>query len=166
MIDPTAIVSSEATIGEDTTIWSHMQVREGAQIGKNCSIGKGSYIGVDVIIGDNVKIQNACQIYRGAIIEDGVFIGPGAILMNDKYPRAVNPDGSRKMVEDWECGKILIRYGASIGAGSVILPNVTVGAWAMVGAGSVITRDVGDYELVCGNPARRCGYVGKDGRPQ
>jgi len=164
MIDPSATISPLATIGEGTAIWKDVQVREYAKIGCNCNIGKGSYIGAGAVVGDNVKIQNLCQVYRGATVESGVFLGPGAVLLNDKYPRAINPDGSRKADADWECGRILVRYGASVGAGAIILPGVVIGTWAMVGAGSVVTEDVPDYGLVYGNPARLCGLVGKDGR--
>ena len=164
MIHPSAEVSPEAQIGEGTNIWHQAQVREGARIGRNCIIGKGVYIDFDVVIGDNVKIQNYASIYHGVTIEDGVFIGPYACLTNDKIPRAITPDGGLKSDADWEVGKIRVKYGASIGAGAVILPNVTIGRFAMVGAGAVVTKDVPDHGLVMGNPARLVGYVCKCGR--
>jgi acetyltransferase-like isoleucine patch superfamily enzyme len=164
MIHPTAEVSPKAQIGEGTRIWHHAQVREGAKIGRNCIIGKNVYIDFDVTIGDNVKIQNNASVYHGATIEDGVFIGPHACLTNDKIPRAITPAGELKGSQDWEVGRILVKYGASIGAGAVILPNVTIGRFAMVGAGAVVTRDVPDHGLVVGNPARLVGYVCRCGR--
>ena len=158
-IHTTAEVSPRAQIGEGTRIWRQAQVREGARIGRGCIIGKGVYIGVDVLIGDRVKIQNNASIYHGVTIEDGVFIGPHVCLTNDKLPRAITPDGQLKRDADWEVGPILIRYGASIGAGAIILPGVTVGRFALVGAGSVVTRDVVAHGLVVGNPAELVGFA-------
>ena len=158
-IHPTAEVSPLATIGEGTRIWHQVQVRERARIGQSCIIGKGVYIDFDVVIGDRVKIQNGASVYHGVTIEDGVFIGPHACLTNDKLPRAITPDGELKRDADWEVGKILVRYGASIGAGAIILPGVTVGRFALVGAGAVVTRDVAAQALVVGNPARPVGFV-------
>jgi acetyltransferase-like isoleucine patch superfamily enzyme len=158
-IHSTAEVSPQAIIGEGTRVWHQAQVREGARIGRNCIVGKGAYVDLDVVIGDNVKIQNGCFVYRGATLEDGSFLGPGVILTNDKAPRAINPDGSLKTVDDWEAGKILVKRGASLGAGSVVLPDVVIGVFSMVGAGAVVTKDVPSYGLVVGNPARLVGYV-------
>jgi acetyltransferase-like isoleucine patch superfamily enzyme len=158
-IHDTAEVASNANIGTGTSIWHYVQVREGVCIGKNCIIGKGTYIDADVAIGDHVKIQNLCQVYHGATLQDGVFLGPGVILTNDKRPRAINPDGTLKSDTDWVVGKILVKRGAAIGARSVILPDVTIGTFALVGAGSVVTHDVPDYGLVWGNPARLHGFV-------
>ncbi len=158
-VHPTADVSPKAKIGAGTRIWHQVHVREGARIGANCIVGKGAYIDFGVAIGDNVKIQNGSFVFHGATIEDGVFVGPGVILTNDKLPRAVNPDGSLKSASDWEVGPILIRRGASLGAGSIVLPGVTVGIFAMVGAGSVVTRDVPDHGIVLGVPARHAGYA-------
>jgi len=158
-IHPTADVSPLAIIGEGTKIWHQAQVRERARIGRSCIIGKGVYIDFDVVIGDRVKIQNGVSIYHGATIEDGVFVGPHACLTNDKLPRAVSPDGELKSDADWEVGKILVQYGASIGAGAILVTGVTVGRFAMVGAGAVVTRDVAAHALVVGNPARPIGFV-------
>lgn len=159
MIHPTAEVSPSAQVGEGTKIWHQAQVREGARIGRECIIGKGVYIDHDVIIGDRVKVQNRASIYYGVTIEDGVFIGPHACLLNDKVPRAITPNGRLKRDADWEVSEILVKHGASVGAGAVVLPNVTIGRFAMVGAGAVVTKDVPDHGLVVGNPARLVGYV-------
>jgi acetyltransferase-like isoleucine patch superfamily enzyme len=160
-IHPTAEVSDQAEIGPGTRIWNQCQVRENACIGRNCIIGKDTYIDFGVHIGDNVKIQNASLIYHGVTIESGVFVGPNVIFTNDKNPRAINPDGRLKGNDDWLVGPTRICYGASIGAGSVVLPNITIGQFALVGAGAVVTRNVPDYGLVMGNPARLIGYVCK-----
>lgn len=159
MIHPTAEVSSAAKIGEGTRIWHQAQVREGAVIGCNCIVGKGVYVDFDVVIGDNVKIQNGAQIYHGATLEDGVFIGPLTCLANDRFPRAIMPDGRLKGADDWEVGRIVVHYGASIGAGAIVLPGVVVGRFAMVGAGAVVAASVPDHGLVVGVPARLVGYV-------
>src|SRR5437868_424920 len=158
-IHPTADVSPRATLGSGTKVWHQAQVREGSVLGRNCILGKGAYIDFDVHIGDNVKIQNRASIYHGVTLEDGVFVGPHAVFTNDKLPRAVNPDGSLKSDEDWELGRILVKEGASIGAGAIIVTGVTIGRWAMIGSGAVVTKDVPDYGLVYGNPARLHGYA-------
>jgi len=164
-VHPTADVSPQVTIGPGTRVWHQAQVRQGVCLGANCIVGKGVYIDFDVTIGDNVKIQNGVYVYHGVTIEDGVFLGPGVILTNDKLPRAINPDGTLKTDADWEVSPVLIRRGASIGAGAVVLPGVTVGEFAMVGAGTIVTRDVPAHGLVYGNPARLHGYVCRCGRP-
>ena len=158
-IHPTAEVSERAEIGEGTSIWHQAQVREGTRIGRNCILGKGVYVDSGVVLGDNVKVQNYVSIYHGVTIEDGVFCGPHCVFTNDKRPRAVNADGSLKAADDWEVTPTLVKRGASIGANAVIVCGVTVGEWAMVGAGSVVTRDVPDHGLVWGNPARLHGFV-------
>ncbi len=173
-IHATADVAADAVIGPGTSIWNHAQVRERARVGAECIIGKNVYIDADVVIGDRCKVQNNVSLYHGVTVEDGVFIGPHVCFTNDRLPRAINPDGSLKSDADWEVGPILVRHGAALGANSTILPGVTIGAWAMVGSGSVVTRDVADHELVVGNPARRlgtacsCGQAlrdGEDGQP-
>lgn len=158
-IHPTAEVSPHAQLGEGVQIWHQAQVREGASIGRNCIVGKGAYIDFDVRIGDNCKLQNGAFIYHGATLEDGVFVGPGAILTNDRLPRAINPDGSLKASDDWQVGPIHVGYGAALGAGCIILPGVTIGRFAMIGAGAVVTGDVPAHGLVFGVPARLAGYV-------
>lgn len=158
-IHPTADVSADARIGSGTRIWNQAQVREGAQIGDECIISKNVYIDFGVHIGSRVKIQNNVSVYHGVTIEDGVFIGPHVCFCNDTLPRAITPDGALKGQDDWAVGRVLVRMGASIGAGSIILPDVTVGAFALIGAGSVVTHSVADQALVYGNPARLHGYV-------
>jgi acetyltransferase-like isoleucine patch superfamily enzyme len=162
-IHPTAEVSPRATLGDGCRIWNNVHIREDVKMGVNCIVGKDAYVDFGVVIGDNCKIQNSALLYHGATIEDGVFIGPRACLTNDVRPRAINPDGSLKGADDWEVGRILIRRGAAVGAGAIILPDVTVGQWAMVAAGAVVSRDVPDYGLVVGVPARLVGYVCADG---
>ena len=151
---PTADVSPEASVGEGTRIWQHAQVRERAVVGQECVIGKGVYVGAGVSIGNRVKVQNYALIYEGVTLGDGVFVGPHVCFTNDRLPRAVNPDGSLKSSADWELTATLVREGAAIGANSTVLCGTTIGRWAMVGAGSVVTEDVPDHGLVWGNPAR------------
>ena len=155
-IHPTAIVES-SDIGEGTRIWHFVHVREGAKIGKKCNIGKGVYIDTEVIIGDNVKIQNFATIYRGVVVEDDVFIGPAVVFTNDLYPRAF-VWGEEKIE------RTIVRRGASIGANSTIVCGIEIGEYAMVGAGSVVTKDVPPHALVYGNPARLRGSVCYCGR--
>ena len=164
-IHPTAEVSPDAAIGPGTSIWNQAQVRERARIGSRCVIGKNAYVDVDVHVGDDVKVQNNVSLFHGVTIEDGVFIGPHVCFTNDRVPRAINPDGSLKTDADWEVSPTLVRHGAALGANSTILPGITIGRWAMIGSGSVVTRDVGDHELVAGNPARRLGSVCACGNP-
>ena len=160
-VHPTANVSKDASIGDGTRIWNQAQVRENAYIGRNCIIGKDVYIDFSVKIGDNVKIQNGVLVYHGITIESGVFVGPGVIFTNDKRPRAINPDGTIKGNDDWDVGVTRVCYGASVGAGAVILPNLTIGTFALIAAGAVVTYDVPPHALVVGNPARQVGYVCK-----
>lgn len=159
MLHPSAEVASSARVGKGTSIWHRARVREGAVIGDHCILGTGTYVDCDVVIGNKVKIQNHALLYRGAKLEDGVFIGPRACLTNDRHPRAINPGGTLKTEEDWTVGPIRICYGASIGASAVVLPGVTIGRFAMVAAGAVVSRDVPDYGLVMGVPARLEGFV-------
>lgn len=158
-VHPTADVSPLATIGEGTSVWHQAQIREHARIGRECIISKGVYIDAGVVIGDRVKIQNYVSIYHGVEIEDGVFCGPHCVFTNDHVPRAVEPSGALKTDADWELSPTVVRTGASIGANATIVCGVTIGRWAMVGAGAVVTHDVPDHGLVLGNPARLRGFV-------
>jgi len=164
LIHKTAQVSEDAKIGSGTKIWNWVQIRENSNIGENCILSKGVYIDFDVKIGNNVKIQNNVSVYHGVTIEDGVFVGPHVCFTNDKIPRAINHDGAPKSNDDWEVSEIKIKEGASLGANSTILPGVTIGRFALIGSGSVVTKDVPDFGLVYGNPARMHGYVCKCGK--
>ena len=158
-VHPTADVSAQAEIGEGTKIWQHCQVREGVVIGRGCILSKGVYVDSNVRIGSHVKIQNGISIYHGVTLEDGVFCGPHCVFTNDKQPRSINPDGTLKRTDDWVVSETLVKTGASIGAHATIVCGVTIGQWAMIGAGAVVTRDVPDHGLVYGNPARLHGFV-------
>ena len=158
-IHPTADVSPKAFIGAGSSIWHLAHVREDAVIGQDCNIGKGVYVGVGVKIGNRVKIQNYVSVYEGLTIEDGVMVGPHVCFTNDLLPRAINPDGSPKTSEDWEEIPTFVGKGAGLGANSTIRCGVRIGKWSMVGAGSVVTKDVPDYGLAYGNPARLHGFV-------
>lgn len=162
-IHPNADVSPEAKIGEGTIIWRNAQIREQAQLGQHCIIGQNSYIDVAVVIGNNVKIQSNASLYHSLELEDGVFVGPHVIFTNDRFPRAINPAGALKSVDDWEVGHTHVSYGAAIGAGAVIVTGITIGRWAMIGSGAVVTKDVPDHALVVGNPARILGYISAKG---
>ena len=164
-IHPSADVDDRAQLGDGTAIWHLAQVREGAVLGLNCIVGRGAYVGADVKVGDNVKIQNFALVYEPAELESGVFVGPAVVLTNDHFPRAINTDGSAKSASDWEPVGVLVRHGASLGARSVCVAPITIGRWALVAAGSVVTKDVPDYAIVAGVPARRVGWVGSAGRP-
>lgn len=165
MIADSADIDPGATIGAGTKVWHLAQVRGGARIGENCIIGRGAYIGDGTVLGNNCKVQNYALVYEPAELGDGVFIGPAAVLTNDEYPRAVNPDGSAKDASDWHAVGVSIGEGAAIGARAVCVAPVRVGAWALVAAGAVVTRDVPDHAIVAGVPARQVGWVGKAGRP-
>lgn len=164
-VEPSADVSPEADLGEGTRVWHLAQVREGAQIGPRCIIGRGAYVGTGVRIGADCKIQNYALVYEPAVLAAGVFVGPAAVLTNDQYPRAVNPDGTGKSAADWEAVGVTVGEGASIGARAVCVAPVTIGRWALIAAGSVVIADVPDYACVAGVPARRVGWVGPAGRP-
>jgi UDP-2-acetamido-3-amino-2,3-dideoxy-glucuronate N-acetyltransferase len=159
VIHPTAQVDERARLGDNVRVWSWVQVREDAEIGENTILSKGVYVDSGVRIGRNVKIQNNVSVYAGVTIEDGVFVGPHVCFTNDKHPRAINPNGSLKSADDWVVTPIRVCYGASLGANATIVPGVTIGRFAMVGSGAVVTRDVPDHGLALGNPARVVGYV-------
>ena len=152
MIHESAYVEEGAEIGEGTKIWHFVHVRKGAKIGKNCNIGKDVYIDTNVEVGDNCKIQNFATLYQGLKVGNDVFIGPHVCFTNDMYPRAAIWDEER-------LEKTVVCNGASIGANSTIIAGITIGKYAMVGAGSVITGDIPDNALVFGNPGKIKGFV-------
>lgn len=165
MIDPSARVHASAdleddvTVGAGTSIWHRAQVRRGATIGCDCVIGRDVFIDEGVTIGDRVKIQNLALVYHGVTVGNGVFIGPGAILTNDRHPRAMTATGSLARADDWEVSPIHLADGSSIGAGAVVVAGCDVGLFGMVGAGAVVTRHVPAHALVAGSPARVIGWV-------
>ncbi len=164
-VQPSADVDERATLGEGTSVWHLAQVREGAVVGADCVIGRGAYIGSGVRMGDRCKVQNYALVYEPAVLEDGVFVGPAVVFTNDHFPRAVAPDGSLKTADDWDPVGVTVRTGASIGARAVCVAPVTVGRWALVAAGSVVVKDVPDFALVAGVPARFVRWVGRAGVP-
>ncbi|GAB3545568.1 acyltransferase [Arthrobacter tumbae] len=164
-IADSADVSDRAELGEGTKVWHLAQVRENAKLGSNCIVGRGAYIGTGVSMGENTKVQNYALVYEPASLGKGVFVGPAVVLTNDTYPRSISPDGTLKSAHDWIPVGVTVEDGASIGARAVCVAPVTIGAWATVAAGAVVTKDVPAYGLVAGVPARRLGWVGKAGHP-
>jgi acetyltransferase-like isoleucine patch superfamily enzyme len=164
-IAPGADIDPSASIGDGSSIWHLAQVRDKAVLGSNCIIGRGAYIGSGAILGDNCKVQNYALVYEPAKLGNGVFIGPAVVLTNDHFPRAINPDGSIKSASDWDAVGVTIGDGASIGARAVCVAPVSIGAWALVAAGAVVTKDVPEYALVAGVPAKRIRWVGRAGLP-
>lgn len=154
-IHATANVSPGATIGAGTKVWINVQIREKAQIGAGCILSKDVYVDHAVRIGDRCKVQNGVSVYNGVEIADDVFVGPNVTFTNDRVPRAFNVD--------WKIIPTRIEQGASLGANSTIICGITIGEYAMVAAGSVVTRDVPPYTLVMGNPARPVGKIDKAG---
>lgn len=162
-IHKTADVSPMAKIGKSTQIWHHAQVRENVKIGTNCTIAKGVYIDKECKIGNHVKIQNYASLYHLTVIEDEVFIGPYVCTTNDKIPRATTPEGKLKNDKDWKAYTTTIKKGASLGAGTIVLPGITIGEYVLVGAGSLITKDIPSHSLVYGSPVKLKGFVCKCG---
>lgn len=155
-IHPTAVVDEGALIGEGTRIWHFTHLMAGCQLGRNCNVGQNVFIDKDVMIGNGVKIQNNVSVYQGVVIEEDVFLGPSAVFTN-----VINP---RSFIErKHEFRQTLVRKGASIGANATIVCGVEIGTYAMVGAGSVVTKDVLPYALVYGSPAVQQGWVSKAG---
>lgn len=160
---PSADVDPRARLGPGTSVWHLAQIREYAELGDDCVIGRGAYIGPGVRLGQRCKVQNYALVYEPARLDDGVFVGPAAVFTNDRHPRAVTPDGSLKTAGDWEPVGVTVRCGASIGAAAVCVAPVTVGRWAVIAAGSVVVKDVPDFALVAGTPARFLRWVGRAG---
>jgi UDP-2-acetamido-3-amino-2,3-dideoxy-glucuronate N-acetyltransferase len=158
-VHPSAELEDGVTVGTGSAIWQRAQVRTGARIGNECVIGRDVFIDVGVEIGNRVKIQNGALLYNGVTVADGVFIGPGVILTNDRYPRAITPDGALASAADWQVSPIRLDFGCSIGAGAIVVAGCDVGTFAMVGAGAVVTRTVPGHALVAGSPAKRIGWV-------
>jgi UDP-2-acetamido-3-amino-2,3-dideoxy-glucuronate N-acetyltransferase len=156
-IDSTAIVEKGAVVGQGTAIWNWTKVRKGAQIGENCIIGQGVHIDFDVSIGAGCKVQNGAQIYHGANLKNHVFIGPNVTFTNDLYPRADNMF--------WNLMQTTVEEHASIGAAATILCGITIGRYAMIGAGATVTQDVPPHALVLGQPAEIVDYVNAHGTP-
>ena len=159
-----AIVEQNVTIGFETKVWHLAHIRSGVTIGNNCTIGSNVFLDIGVSIGNSCKIQNNSQIFSPAKIHDGVFVGPGVILTNDRYPRSINEDSSVKKNSDWEKTGVEVMYGASIGAGAICIAPIKIGTWALIAAGSVVSSDVPDYAFMMGIPARQYGWVGKTGK--
>ena len=155
-VHPTAVVDKTAIIGDGTKVWHFVRVRENAEIGRNCVLGHSVYVGRGVKIGNGVKLENRANIYQGVKIEDEVFVGPHVTFTNDPYPRSFDTG--------WRIVETLVRKGASIGAGSVVVCGVSIGEYAMIGAGSVVTNDVPSHALAYGNPAEIRGFVCKCSR--
>lgn len=152
----TAIIDEGAEIGEGTRIWHWVHICSGAKIGKNCSLGQNVFVGNKVIIGNNVKIQNNVSVYDNVTLEDDVFCGPSVVFTNVYNPRAA-------VCRKNEYRDTLVKKGATLGANCTIVCGVTVGKYAFVGAGAVVTKDVPDYALVVGVPARQIGLMDENG---
>ena len=156
VIHPSAIVDDGAQLGDGTRVWHFVHVSAGARIGANCSLGQGVYVGNDVVIGDNVKIQNNVSVYDAVTLEDDVFCGPSMVFTNVYNPRSAVPRKS-------EYRRTLVKRGATLGANCTIVCGTTIGEYAFVGAGAVVSRDVPAYALVVGVPARRIGWMSRHG---
>ena len=152
------LIAAEAMLGKELMIDPFVRIGR-CRIGDGCKLH--SYVEIDdgVEIGRNVKIQSHVMVPRGVTLEDGVFVGPNVTFTNDKYPRSITPDGRLKGPADWTISPTRIGEGASLGGGSVIVCGVTIGKWAMVGAGPIVTKDVPDFAIVIGCPARIKGYI-------
>lgn len=158
-IHESSYTADDAMIGNGTKIWHFCNIQKGAQIGECCSLGQNVNIGNNVKIGNGVKIQNNVSVYEGVELEDYVFCGPSMVFTNDLTPRSKYPKGVAGQQ------KILVKYGASIGANATIVCGNTIGKWAMIASGAVVTKDVPDYALMAGVPARQIGWVCECGLP-
>jgi UDP-2-acetamido-3-amino-2,3-dideoxy-glucuronate N-acetyltransferase len=156
-VHPQALCESDA-IGPRTRIWAFAHVLAGARIGADCNVGDHAYVEGGAVLGDSVTVKNHVLVWAGVTVEDQVFLGPGVVFTNDATPRAASPKGPA----GWLATRV--RRGATVGANATVLPGLTIGAWAVVGAGSVVTADVPDHALVVGNPARQAGWACVCGR--
>lgn len=155
-IHPTAVVDNGAHIGDGCHIWHFSHLMPGCRLGENCSIGQNVFIAAHVELGKNVKVQNNVSIYEGVICEEDVFLGPSMVFTNVINPRAA-------VIRKHEYKKTLVKKGATIGANATIICGVTIGKYAFIGAGAVVTKDVPDYALLVGNPARQTGWMSEHG---
>ena len=165
-IHPTALIERDVVIGDGSAIWDNVHIRFGATLGDECIVGEKSYIAYEVQIGNRVKINAMVYICNAVTIEDGVMISAGTIFTNDRFPRATTPDLKhlRSSDPDEHTLPTLVREGATIGAGAVIGNDLTIGRFAMIGMGSLVTKSVPDFHLVLGNPARSVGCVCRCGQ--
>src|SRR5947208_3528469 len=166
-IHPTAIIEEGVTLGPGTSVWDNVHIRRGTQLGEQCLVGGKTTIAYDVQIGNRVKINASAYICNAVTIEDGVMISAGVIFTNDRFPRATTSDlaALRPSTPDEHTLPTLVREGATIGAGAIIGCDLTIGRFAMIGMGAVVTRSVPDFHLVIGNPARSIGCVCRRGEP-
>ena len=166
-IHPTALIEDGVDIGHDSAVWDGVHIRRNTRIGHHCIIGEKTHIGYDVRIGDLVKVNSFVYICTAVTLDDGVMISAGCIFTNDRYPRATEPElmSLRSSEPDLQTLPTLVRTGATLGAGTIIGCNLTIGRFAMVGMGSVVTRPIDDFHLAIGNPARVVGYVCRCGKP-
>jgi len=166
-VHPTALIEEDVLLGDGTTVWDNVHIRHGTRIGAQCIIGEKTYIAYNVVIGNRVKINAFIYVCTGVTIEDGVMVSAGTIFTNDPFPRATTPDLKtlRSSDPDEHTRRTLVREGATLGAGCCIGSDLTIGRFAMVGMGAVVTRSVGDFLLVVGGPARPVGAVCRCGEP-
>lgn len=151
-VHDTSIVDANVSIGKGTKVWHFNHISEGADIGENCQLGQNCFVGKDVKIGEGCKLQNNVSVYNGVELEDYVFCGPSMVFTNDLTPRCMYPkNGVFK--------KTLVKKGATIGANATIVCDITIGKYALIGAGAVVTKDVPDYAIIVGNPGRIIGYA-------